>query len=111
MTIQEKSIEQLERISSHLATIGEKEDYTSIAIQALEQTKWIPCNVRLPKQNEYIGNVCKYYLVQDEHEDMYVAHYTERGWNPIDTLFFLHDVVAWMPLPERYEYEGDNNDK
>ena len=37
MTIQEKAIEQLERVSRHLATIGEKEDYTGIAIQALEQ--------------------------------------------------------------------------
>ena len=147
MTIQEKAIEQLERISHHLATIGEKEDYTDIAIQALEQKPcedsisreavkegsvmgmyhflgiddlpsvtpkkdgWIPCNVRLPKQNEYIGNVCKYYLVQDEYGDMYVARCTKKGWNPIDSLFFLDDVVAWRPLPKRYEYEGDNNDK
>ena len=37
MTIQEKAIEQLERVSKHLAIIGEKEDYTGIAIQALEQ--------------------------------------------------------------------------
>ena len=37
MTIQEKAIEQLERVSKHLATIGEKEDYTDVAIQALEQ--------------------------------------------------------------------------
>lgn len=37
MTIQEKAIEQLERISEHLSSIGEKEDYTDIAIQALEQ--------------------------------------------------------------------------
>lgn len=37
MTIQEKTIEQLERVSRHLAAIGEKEDYTDIAIQALEQ--------------------------------------------------------------------------
>ena len=72
---------------------------------------WIPCDVRLPKQNEYIGNVCKYYLVQDKYDDMYVARYTKRGWNPIDTLFFLDEVVAWRPLPKRYEYEGDNNDK
>ena len=40
MTIQEKAIEQLERVSNHLAAIGEKEDYTEIAIQALEQE---PC--------------------------------------------------------------------
>ena len=37
MTIQQKAIEQLERVSRHLATIGEKEDYTGVAIQALEQ--------------------------------------------------------------------------
>lgn len=35
--MQKKAIEQLERISSNLASIGEKEDYTDIAIQALEQ--------------------------------------------------------------------------
>ena len=37
MTIQEKAIEQLERVSNHLAAIGEKEDYTDVAIQALER--------------------------------------------------------------------------
>ena len=37
MTIQQKAIEQLERVSRNLATIGEKEDYTGVAIQALEQ--------------------------------------------------------------------------
>ena len=37
MTREQKAIEQLERVSRHLATIGEKEDYTEIAIQALEQ--------------------------------------------------------------------------
>ena len=39
MTIQEKAIEQLERISRGLASIGETEDYTDVAIQFLEQTK------------------------------------------------------------------------
>ena len=85
--------------------------YYEQGVSDAEQKRWIPCDVELPKQNEYIGNVCKYYLVQDKYDDMYVARYTERGWNPIDTLFFLADVVAWMPLPKRYEYEGDNNDK
>ena len=74
--------------------------------QLREQTGWIPCDIRLPKQNEYIGNVCKYYLIQDEYGDMCVARYTKKGWHPIESLFFLDDVIAWMPLPERYEYEG-----
>lgn len=76
--------------------------------QLREQTEWIPCDVGLPKQNEYIGNVCKYYLVQDCYGDMYVARYTKKGWNPIDSLFFLDDVVAWRQLPEKYK--GDKND-
>ena len=29
-------------------------------------TRWIPVSEGLPKKNEYIGNVCKYYLIQDE---------------------------------------------
>ena len=52
MTIHEKAIEQLERISSHLSAIGEKEDYTDIAIQALEQTRWIPVSKRLPDERK-----------------------------------------------------------
>lgn len=50
MTTKEKAIEQLERISRSLASIGEKEDYTDVAIRALEQTRWIPCSERLPKK-------------------------------------------------------------
>ena len=54
MTIQEKAIEQLERISTHLSSIGEKEDYTDIAIQALEQARWIPVSERLPEKYEIV---------------------------------------------------------
>ena len=43
-----EAIEQLERISSHLATIGEKEDYTDVAIQALEQE---PCEDAVSRQS------------------------------------------------------------
>ena len=75
-----------------------------------KKERWIPCDIRLPKQNEYIGNVCKYYLVQDEYGDMYVARYTRDGWISIDSIL-QDNIVAWMPLPKRYEYEGDNNDK
>ena len=48
MTIQEKAIEQLERISRYLATIGEKEDYTDVAIQALEQE---PCEDAISRKS------------------------------------------------------------
>ena len=165
MTMQEKATEQLERVSRHLATIGEKEDYTEIAIQALEQEcedavnrqavldivkfeedwlfdaksnnadtdiafsgirtqvaklsqvtparkkeEWISCDEKLPKPNELVDNVRKYYLIQDEYGDMCVARYTKKGWHPIESLFFLDDVVAWIPLPKEYKAEMESEE-
>lgn len=151
MTMQEKAIEQLERISRHLATIGEKEDYTGVAIQALEQEcedavsrqavldylkylhgempeeefikalpsvtparkkeEWIPCDEKLPKPNELVDNVRKYYLIQDEYGDMHVASYLRNGWISIDSFYTLEDdVIAWMPLPEPYKVEMESEE-
>ena len=77
----------------------------------VEPQKWIPCSERLPKENECIGNVWKYYLIQDEYEDMHVAHLSGSGWKTIESVKALEcDVVAWMPLPEPYE-EGADNDR
>ena len=70
--------------------------------------KWIPCSERLPKEDEYVGNVCKYYLIQDEYGDMHVAHLSGRGWETIESVKALGcDVVAWMPLPEPYKGGDD----
>ena len=73
-TIQEKAIEQLERISEHLSSIGEKEDYGSTII--VEQTNGIDVfygNININNINMYdyvkkgslIGEVKtdKFYLV------------------------------------------------
>jgi len=66
---------------------------------------WIPCSERLPKAGEYIGNVAKYYLVQDEYGDMMVARYTHSEyWEQIYQLEPISDkIVAWMPLPKQYK--------
>lgn len=70
--------------------------------------KWIPCSERLPKEDEYVGNVCKYYLIQDEYGDMHVAHLSGRGWETIESVKALGcDVVAWMPLPKPYKGGDD----
>lgn len=69
---------------------------------------WIPCSERLPKEDEYVGNVCKYYLIQDEYGDMHVAHLSGRGWETIESVKALGcDVVAWMPLPKPYREDGE----
>lgn len=87
-------------------------DGYEMGLKALEQTRWIPVSERLPKENEYIGNVCKYYLIQDEYGDMHVAHLSNVGWIPMDSLKAIGDeVIAWRELPQSYkeEQDGKNN--
>ena len=71
---------------------------------ARKKEEWISCD---EKPNELVDNVRKYYLIQDEYGDMCVARYTKKGWHPIESLFFLDDVVAWIPLPEPYKAESE----
>ena len=70
-----------------------------------QEPKWIPVSERLPKAGEYIGDVAKYYLVQNEYGDMLVARYTHgEYWEQIYQLKPIGDeIVAWMPLPKPYE--------
>lgn len=91
--------------------IKEKSKADFLALCAEENpTRWIPCSERLPKENEYVGDVCKYYLIQDEYGDMYIAHLSSVGWIPINSLKAIGDeVVAWQPSPQPYkaEMEGE----
>lgn len=84
-----------------------------IAIKALEQEpKWIPVSEKLPEAGEYIGNIAKYYLVQNEYGDMLVAKYTHgEYWEQIYQLKPIGDeIVAWMPLPKPYKPQ-ESDDK
>lgn len=70
---------------------------------------WIHVSERLPEENEYIGDVCKYYLIQDEYGDMHVAHLSNVGWIPMDSLKAIgNEVIAWMPLPQPYKGESED---
>lgn len=81
-----------------------------MAIKELESQRWIPCSERLPEKGEYIGDVAKYYLVQNEYGDMLVARYTHgEYWEQIYQLKPIGDeIVAWQPLPTPYK-ESDKN--
>ena len=74
----------------------------------MEYGKWIPTSERLPKMNEFVGNVCKYHLVQDEYGDMHVAHFSKSGWTSIDGIREIKaEIVAWMELPLPYKAESE----
>lgn len=79
------------------------------ADESRSETPWIPCSERLPKAGEYIGDVPKYYLVQNEFGDMMVARYRHSEyWEQIYQLKPIGDeIVAWMPLPEPYKAESE----
>ena len=79
------------------------------AIKVLEQTMWIPVSERLPVMN---GN----YLVTVEANDgtasikyQMVDHYGPKWLHEEKT----QKVIAWMPLPEPYkaESEEEKNDR
>ena len=76
--------------------------------QQTRQTEWIPVSERLPKVDEYIVDVARYYLVQNVYGDMLVARYRGEYWvqmyqrKPIDD-----EIVAWMPLPSTYQAESE----
>jgi len=88
-----------EQIAEHLPSVTQK-------------SGWIPVSERLPKAGEYVGNVEKYYLVQNEYGDMLVARYTHSEyWEQIYQLKPVADeIVAWMPLPEPFESQ-ESEDK
>ena len=73
-------------------------DMIDIAIQALEQTRWIPVSERLPE-----GLMVKTLVSCEDDNGL-----------PISTMVALYDafsktwdceykVIAWMPLPESYK--------
>ena len=82
-------------------------------MEVLENMMWIPVSEWLPEADEYVENVAKYYLVQNEYGDMLVAHYTHSGyWEQIYQLQPIGDkIVAWMPLPEPYKTESEDEEQ
>ena len=79
-----------------------------------EQTSWISCDDRLPKEDtdvwiQYgpsmmVGYYKKDYTVYSPgYEDL-----DDTGWYDEHDEFICstYDVVAWMPLPERYKPES-----
>lgn len=75
-------------------------------IEPERKTEWIPCGERLP---EYGCPV----LWCNENGSVFVSAITvktDHGW-AIGKRHRMCEVIAWMPLPEPYQGEGDSNDR
>ena len=89
----EEALEILDR----LPTIGEQVDALEMAIEALEQSQWIPCSEQLPKEDgHYLCTVIKPQYI----DEIFVkfAYWCGRwyGWHQ-------SEITAWMPLPKPYK--------
>ena len=109
-----------------MATVIETDDYSGNEIMEVVDTDdikalpsvtpapkkdvWIPCSERLPESKETENLIAKYYLVQNEYGDMMVARWDGNGWEQMYQHEYLEDdVIAWMPLPEKYKAEMEED--
>jgi hypothetical protein len=74
--------------------------------------RWISVSERLPKADEYVGNIAKYYLVQNEFGDMMVARYTHSEyWVQMYQLKpIANKIIAWCELPQPFKAESEEEE-
>lgn len=79
-----------------------------LTVTEFADNRWISVSERLPKADEYVGNVAKYYLVQNEFGDMMVARYTHSEyWVQMYQLKpIANEIIAWCELPEPFKSES-----
>ncbi|MBQ6679580.1 MAG: DUF551 domain-containing protein [Lachnospiraceae bacterium] len=93
------------------------DDQPTIDVPDRKVGEWTPVSESLPKPNEKEGDVQRYYLIQNEFGDMMVAAYLsntagETWWEQMYAYEPVEDeVIAWMPLPERYGGNENGEDR
>lgn len=79
------------------------EDITTILKEVSSaEPKWIPVSEKLPKENTAVLVWCP------ERKNIYCAFLEEKQWWIFGGYFskVILEVIAWMPLPERYKEGG-----
>ena len=91
-----------------------------MAIKALEQTKWIPCNEKMPEEHKLFGRTISdevYVTFENPNGERFVKHFSFQNGElssfdqrQIDAYYEGSVPIAWMPLPKPYntETEGKN---
>ena len=121
MTIDEVINELIQCYSLNSKTAKKKNEAISMAIEALERQRWIPCSERMPEEREWIGTKHFGTTISDE---VYVTFEAPDGQRFADHISFQNGKlsrsdaermrvwykgakpIAWMSLPEPYQ-EGE----
>lgn len=87
---------------SGLCTDEQHYEAKQMGIEAIEQTRWIPVNERLPEEHKKV-------IVSDSLNGIYIGEFIDREESWGGKRFIneqgMHSksVIAWMPLPQPYE--------
>lgn len=70
--------------------------------------KWIPVKERLPEEDESVIIYTRYGTVKEGAYTERYGYAMRKGFFTEDYFEELCDVIAWMPLPELYQEEGES---
>ena len=102
-----KVLTELRGYGDKFANIGfDRKEALDMAIKALEQTSWIPVSERLPEKQGW-------YLVTDAAGGMRMTEHSffvPQEGEMEEPYWDYMNVVAWMPLPQPYKAESEDEE-
>lgn len=93
-----------EELKHSVSDLDEDIKAFDMAIEALEQTRWIPVSERLPKEHKEV-------IVTDiETSDTYISRYIGNGYWECDNGVFKNRIISWQPKPKPYKVEPQESE-
>ena len=114
LILREEHRQRTDSYTTYLAHGGEGDpaeevglDALAMAISALEKTKWISVDDRLPRKEEYTATTeygTEYYIrlliaYKTDTVEYEIGYYDGYKWMTEMPIRLIKDVVAWMPFP------------
>lgn len=103
------AIECMEEVEQYRA-LGTVEELKE-AREKQSKSDWIPCEERLPSEEN------EEYLVCKKNGCLMLLVWTKKGWNTYKEFYGkyyteceINGVIAWMPKPQPYKKEGAENE-
>lgn len=93
------------------------EELCKLAIEALEQTRWVPVSEKLPEVNQRVlvtsyGRVCYAMMTSADGNSGHPVFRLQDSLNErvvcettVHSEFTTSRIIAWMPLPPSYQGE------
>lgn len=107
--------EPVNKLTQQAYEDGKKDGYLQAKVDQALNTSWIPVSKRLPDNGEYVlvcyedGHIrTAYYYIDTNIYPSEFEDCCETGWyNYNEDFMYKQDVIAWMPLPDVYKIEGN----